>query len=172
MIGSEAQDPKHADIKWFSELEKKELLHKLHASSAKAARKLYISDMHFYHNSLNKQMDCRGFKDHEAMNAYMIQKWNEKVTKKDEVYILGDLSIAKGIATNAIVKQLNGKLYFIVGNHDAFLNDPIFDQSRFQWIRQYAEIHDAGRTGRSCRTIRSSAITDSIAEKTVCHMCI
>jgi calcineurin-like phosphoesterase family protein len=146
MIGTDVQDPKHADIKWFSELEKKELLHKLHASSAKAARKLYISDMHFYHNSLNKQMDCRGFKDHEAMNAYMIQKWNEKVTKKDEVYILGDLSIAKGIATNAIVKQLNGKLYFIVGNHDAFLNDPIFDQSRFQWVKQYAEIHDAGRT--------------------------
>lgn len=135
-----------SEVQWYSELPKKELLHKLHETNKTPVRKLYISDLHFYHNSLNKQMDCRGFRNHEEMNAYMIQKWNEKVNKKDEVYILGDLSIAKGIATNAIVKQLNGKLYFITGNHDAFLNDPEFDKTRFQWIKSYAEIHDDSRT--------------------------
>lgn len=135
-----------AEIQWYSELEKKELLHKLRETNKIPSRKLYISDLHFYHNALNKQMDCRGFKNHEAMNAYMIQQWNAKVTKKDEVYILGDLSIAKGIATNEIVKQLNGKLYYIIGNHDAFLNDPAFDRTRFQWIKPYAEIHDDART--------------------------
>lgn len=135
-----------ANVRWYSQLQKKSLLQKLHETNKMPARKLYISDLHFYHNSLNKQMDFRGFKNHEEMNAYMIQKWNEKVTKRDEVYILGDLSIAKGIATNEIVKQLNGKLYLIVGNHDAFLNDPEFDKGRFQWIKQYAEIHDDSRT--------------------------
>lgn len=135
-----------SDITWFSELQKKILLHKLHAVNLQPSRKLYISDLHFYHNSLNRQMDCRGFKNYEEMNAYMIQKWNEKVTVKDEVYILGDLSIAKGIATNEIVKQLNGRLYYIAGNHDAFLSDPLFDRNRFQWIKPYAEIHDNNRT--------------------------
>ena len=32
----------------------------------------YISDLHFFHESLNTQMDCRGFKDAAQMNAYMI----------------------------------------------------------------------------------------------------
>lgn len=145
-IDQEIKEPKHEDIIWYSQWEKKEILSKLQAIGHVPPRKLYISDMHFYHNSLNKQMDCRGFANYEEMNTYMIQKWNEKVTKRDEIYILGDLSIAKGIATNEIVKQLNGKLYFITGNHDAFLSDPVFNQNRFLWIKQYAEIHDEGRT--------------------------
>ena len=135
-----------AEVQWYSQLEKKELLHKLRETNKIPSRKLYIADLHFYHNALNKQMDCRGFKNYEVMNAYMIQQWNAKVSKKDEVYILGDLSIAKGIATNEIIKQLNGKLYYIVGNHDAFLNDPEFERTRFVWIKAYAEIHDDART--------------------------
>lgn len=134
------------EMRWYAGLDKKDLLHKLHETNRQPARKLYISDLHFFHNALNKQMDCRGFKNHQEMNAYMIQQWNRKVTKRDEVYILGDLSIAKGIATNEIVKQLNGKLYYIIGNHDGFLEDPAFDKSRFIWIKNYAEIHDNSRT--------------------------
>lgn len=134
------------DIQWFSEVPKKELLHKLHETNKIPARKLYISDLHFYHHSLNKQMDHRGFKNGEEMNAYMIKRWNEKVNAKDEVYILGDLSIAKGKATNAILDQLHGRLYYIIGNHDAFLSDPEFDAGHFRWIKPYAEIHDNGRS--------------------------
>ena len=36
----------------------------------------YIADCHFFHNSLNFQMDNRGFADAEEMNAYMIAQWN------------------------------------------------------------------------------------------------
>ena len=108
--------------------------------------KLYISDLHFYHHSLNKQMDLRGFKDFHEMNSYMIEQWNKKVKKSDEVYILGDLSIAAGIATNEILSQLNGKLYLIEGNHDKrYLLDKEFDASRFLWIKPYEEIRDHGR---------------------------
>lgn len=125
--------------------EKRSLSQKLRQKDKTPSRKLYISDMHFYHNALNKQMDCRGFKNHEEMNAYMIEQWNKKVTKKDEVYILGDLSIAKGKATNEIVRQLNGRLYLIQGNHDSFLSDKEFDKTRFRWIKPYAEIKDNHR---------------------------
>ena len=37
----------------------------------------YIADCHFFHNSLNFQMDNRGFADAEEMNAYMIAQWNK-----------------------------------------------------------------------------------------------
>lgn len=108
-------------------------------------RRLYISDQHFYHNSLNRQMDVRGFKDYEEMNAYMIAQWNSKVRSKDEVFILGDFSIAKGEATTRILRQLNGKKYLILGNHDMFTEDKTFDQSLLKWIKPYAEIRDQGR---------------------------
>ncbi|MDD2958478.1 MAG: metallophosphoesterase family protein [Lachnospiraceae bacterium] len=105
----------------------------------------FISDLHFYHQSLNARMDCRGFADGEEMNAYMIQQWNKKVRSSDEVIILGDFSYGKGKATNAIVEQLKGKLFLIEGNHDRFLTDRHFDRSRFGWIKPYAEVHDNKR---------------------------
>ena len=43
----------------------------------------YISDCHFFHKSLNERMDNRGFDSAEAMNEYMIEKWNKKVRKND-----------------------------------------------------------------------------------------
>ncbi len=105
----------------------------------------YISDLHFYHLSLNNRMDKRGFADAGEMNAYMIRQWNSKVSEKDEVVILGDLSIAKGPATNEIVRQLKGKLCLIEGNHDRFLQDKAFDRDRFEWILPYAELYDNKR---------------------------
>ena len=105
----------------------------------------YISDLHFFHQNLNLGMDCRGFTDYETMNEYMIMKWNKKVRKHDEVVILGDLSIAKGKATNEILRRLNGKLYMIVGNHDKFLKDKEFDTTRFRWIKDYAELNENNR---------------------------
>ena len=105
----------------------------------------YISDLHFYHESLNQRMDCRGFADASEMNAYMTDRWNRKVRPCDEVVILGDLSVGKGPATNAILEQLNGKLYLVTGNHDRFLEDKKFDRSRFLWIRPYAELYDHKR---------------------------
>ena len=50
----------------------------------------YISDLHFYHANMNTQMDQRGFASLEEMNEYMIEQWNQKVRKNDEVVILGD----------------------------------------------------------------------------------
>ena len=105
----------------------------------------YISDLHFYHESLNHSLDCRGFADRTAMNEAMIRKWNARVRDNDEVFILGDFSTGKGEATNAIVNRLAGKLYLLIGNHDLYLEDRKFDTSRFIWIRPYAEIHDDGR---------------------------
>ena len=105
----------------------------------------FISDLHFYHQNLNEQMDCRGFADGKEMNEYMIRQWNRRVGPKDEVVILGDLSVGKGKATNAIVEQLNGRLILLEGNHDRFLEAKQFDRSRFEWIGPYLELQDHKR---------------------------
>ena len=109
------------------------------------ARKLYIADLHFFHDNLNRLMDRRGFSGFEEMNDHMIRQWNGHVTEKDEVYILGDFCISRGRAANTILQQLKGKKYLIEGNHDKFLEDKAFDRSLFEWIRPYAEIQDNKR---------------------------
>ncbi|MBQ1736287.1 MAG: metallophosphoesterase [Lachnospiraceae bacterium] len=105
----------------------------------------YISDLHFYHANMNTQMDQRGFASFEEMNEYMIEQWNQKVRKNDEVVILGDFSIAKGEKTNELLQRLKGKKYLIVGNHDRFLNDKTFDRSLFKRIELYMELNDNKR---------------------------
>ncbi|MCR4843353.1 MAG: metallophosphoesterase family protein [Eubacterium sp.] len=105
----------------------------------------YIADLHFFHSKLNDSMDCRGFSSGEEMNEYMIRRWNERVTKKDEVVILGDLSVGSAKETTDILMRLNGKLYMIRGNHDHFLESRDFDENRFVWVRDYAHMHDEGR---------------------------
>lgn len=80
------------------------------------------------------------------MNEVMIEKWNKKVHARDEVVILGDLSLGNGKETNEILCRLKGRLYLIRGNHDErYLRDKDFDVSRFEWVKDYAELHDNKR---------------------------
>lgn len=51
------------------------------------------------------------------MNYSLVKNWNKTVSKNDEVYILGDISLSKDIALDYL-KQLNGKIYIVAGNHD------------------------------------------------------
>lgn len=53
------------------------------------------------------------------MNDHMIDSWNKVVTPEDEIYHLGDFSFkATKRGARAILRKLNGKKYFIKGNHD------------------------------------------------------
>lgn len=106
----------------------------------------YIADLHFCHDNLNHRMDCRGFKDGEAMNEYMIDKWNSRVRANDEVIILGDFCVStKAEEVNNILSRLKGRKHLIIGNHDKFLSLRKFDQSHFKWVADYKEIHDNKR---------------------------
>ncbi|MBR1866338.1 MAG: metallophosphoesterase family protein [Lachnospiraceae bacterium] len=105
----------------------------------------YIADCHFFHGALNERMDNRGFESTEAMNEYMLDKWNQKVRPQDEVVILGDLSWGKPEETNELIRRLHGKLYLILGNHDRFLTNKAYRASRFIWIKPYEEMHDNRR---------------------------
>lgn len=107
----------------------------------------YIADCHFGHDR-TRILDNRGFSSVDQMDKEMVYIWNNIVRKKkDEVVILGDLSVLKGEEVNHLLKQLNGRKYLVTGNHDMrFLHDKKFDVSLFEWIKPYAELRDNNRT--------------------------
>ena len=79
------------------------------------------------------------------MNEYMIEKWNAKVRKRDEVVILGDFSLGNVEETTALLGRLKGRLHLILGNHDHVMEHKRMDLSRFEWVKRYAEMSDNGR---------------------------
>ena len=101
--------------------------------------KYYISDLHFGHrNILSFEPKNRPFKTVTEMNDEYIRRWNNKVKKGDEIYILGDLSFYKGEETNWILMK-----FLIRGNHGhLFLDDKDFDQSLFVWVKDTTMIKD------------------------------
>lgn len=106
--------------------------------------KFYTSDLHLGHIKILKY-ENRPFKDVDEMNRVLVENWNHKVRKNDEVYILGDFGFIKGDVANYYLDQLNGRKYLIKGNHDSyFLNHSKFDASKFEWIKDYATVKDHG----------------------------
>lgn len=104
----------------------------------------YISDLHFFHRRI-KEMDQRDFETLFEMHEYILERWNQKVRKNDEVFILGDLSFGDGLETYDILSKLNGKLTLIEGNHDhRFLDDKNFVDN-FENVVDYDEKRDDGR---------------------------
>lgn len=110
----------------------------------------YISDLHFYHARLNDHMDKRGFADVNTMNEYMINQWNWRVRKRDEVVILGDLSFGTVDETNELLRRLKGRKYLILGNHDRYVEKKGFNDSLLEWYGPYREMSDDGRNVILC----------------------
>lgn len=74
----------------------------------------FISDLHFRHLKLIQ--NYRGFKDIGSHDDMIIHNWNKVVSKRDKVYLLGDLSMQKDVSD--LLVQLNGMIMIISGNHD------------------------------------------------------
>lgn len=79
----------------------------------------FISDTHFFHENVIR-FDKRPFTCIEQMNAQMREWWNNTVSEKDRVYILGDFIWLPPSDPEYIkfTKSLNGKKVLIKGNHD------------------------------------------------------
>lgn len=97
----------------------------------------FTSDTHFFHENIIKLCN-RPFNSVEEMNKALISRWNARITKSDLVYHLGDFTL-KCTAEQArdVVKQLNGQIILIRGNHDK-VADQIKDA--FAAVKDYAEI--------------------------------
>lgn len=80
----------------------------------------FTADTHFGYNKVAK---LRGFDNTSDMNEILIANWNSVVTDKDEIYVLGDFSNMNLSDTSDIVERLNGKKYYIRGNHDEWIDE-------------------------------------------------
>ncbi len=78
----------------------------------------FTADLHFGHKKII-EYDERPFSTVEEMDETLIRNWNRKVTARDHVYILGDISFHKLDRTREILSALKGKKHWILGNHDA-----------------------------------------------------
>jgi len=82
--------------------------------------KFFTADTHFNHKSIIEAC-YRPFKNVWAMNSFMVEKWNEVVSKGDVVYHLGDFALPNkgdGHEIEDIIDKLAGTIILILGNHD------------------------------------------------------
>ena len=77
----------------------------------------FTSDTHFYHQP-SFLWEPRGFTNVEEMNEALVENWNSVVKPEDEVYNLGDMALTDPEDSLKYLKQLNGKHWWIYGNHD------------------------------------------------------
>lgn len=103
----------------------------------------FISDLHFGHKNC-LSFDNRPFNTIEEHDAHIIEQWNNTVNANDDVYILGDVSWHKAATTISILKQLNGSLHLIIGNHDGKLLRNPEVRKCFVEITHYKEL-DIGK---------------------------
>ncbi len=82
------------------------------------------SDLHIGHNREFVYQD-RGFNNIEEHDEKLVNNWNELIETEDMVYVLGDVMLKHDLADDdfsygmSLLKQLNGKLTIIRGNHDS-----------------------------------------------------
>lgn len=74
------------------------------------------SDWHFNHNK-PFIYQARGFDTIIDMNNFIIEKHNKLVSNDDVVYVLGDCLLGDNKTGIECLKQLNGYLHIIRGNH-------------------------------------------------------
>lgn len=99
--------------------------------------KFFTADTHFSHEKILRLAN-RPFANLKDMEDAIVTKWNKKIKKSDEVFIIGDFMYrGSGIEANRILKRLNGRKYLIIGNHEKYLKEPDFDRSLFVWIKYY-----------------------------------
>lgn len=89
------------------------------------------SDTHFGHNR-DFVWKARGFESVEEMNQAIVQRWNSVVAFEDTVYHLGDVMLGgDNTAGLELLKQLNGTIHIIAGNHDTPTRIKLYQEAGF-----------------------------------------
>lgn len=84
-------------------------------------RILFTADTHFGHANILKHMPDRPYaaegmiKEHDE---WLLDLWRSSVDKRDDVYILGDLTFLKAEDARHLLEKLPGRKHLVTGNHD------------------------------------------------------
>jgi len=79
----------------------------------------FISDLHLGHKSILKFSPSRGGQDCKTHAEWLVKQWNSVVTKRDLVWVLGDICFDNKFLP--YLKKMNGSKHLILGNHDKFM---------------------------------------------------
>ena len=78
----------------------------------------FTGDPHFWHTNIIGFCN-RPFDNILEMNEVIATNWNSRVKPGDKIYIDGDFALKTSIYNiRNLLKRLNGKKYFILGDHD------------------------------------------------------
>lgn len=86
----------------------------MHTSRNIVSKVYFIGDLHFGHTGIHKFRT--DFPSEDTHNRYIKRQWNERVTKRDCVFVMGDAAFTK---TGLIqIEDLPGHKILVRGNHD------------------------------------------------------
>ena len=102
----------------------------------------FTSDLHLGHENVLR-LCGRPFGDVEEMDNAIIRNWNQKVKKRDTVYILGDVVWDKRRVA-PLMESLAGKKILIMGNHDTPWAKKEAIRPLFEEVVPYLEIRLEG----------------------------
>lgn len=116
----------------------------LHKYRFKETDKLFFtSDTHFGHTKIIGYAN-RPFDSVEEMDEMLIRNWNETVPEDGIVFHLGDFCFGNNSRWKAVLEQLNGQKYLILGNHD-YKNFPPSCDHYFKRVTQQLHIYVDGQ---------------------------
>ena len=114
----------------------------------------FTSDLHFGHENVLR-FDNRPFASVDEMDAELVRRWNNKVGKGDLVYVLGDfIWKTRNDEAPELIKNLNGQIILIKGNHDRFLHNAKA-KNALSGIKDYDDIVVTLEDGSTKRCILS-----------------
>ena len=99
----------------------------------------FTADTHFYHGHIIDYCN-RPARSIDEMNEKLIRNWNDVVKPEDEIYHLGDFAFCGRTRFIPIINQLNGRKYWVRGNHDRDLAKKEEVKGFFEWIKPLTKI--------------------------------
>lgn len=108
----------------------------------------FTSDQHYFHDKI-RFYSKRPFLSVEDMNEALIKNWNAVVKPNDEVWDLGDFSFGDYEKTVSVLKRLNGRHNFVMGNHDKVITknkEELLKSGLLISIQDYKEIKYENKT--------------------------
>ena len=82
------------------------------------AQTFFISDLHLGHRNILKFSPDRGGETIDEHDHWLVEQWNSRVTKRDIVYVLGDICF--DMEKMPLISEMNGRKKMVRGNHDKF----------------------------------------------------
>lgn len=87
----------------------------------------FTADLHLFDEKIAQ---WRGFKSIDEYHTLVLSNWFRKVNSKDNVYILGDITMSNIPGTVRILERLPGHKALIPGNHD---NGVLYNWLKDDW---------------------------------------